>query len=127
MVVFSSAAANTPRWLWRLTLLAITLALAVGALLWRSLETALITDIQAWVDGLKPVLTGIRWLLIGLVASFWPALTNRLYRGGRVDAAGKVQLLALRGRVLIWLVLLELVLGQNLPGHFLQAIRGGVA
>ncbi len=129
MAVFSSATANknTPRWVWRLTLLASTLALAVGALLWRSLETFLIADIQAAVYELKPVLTGIRWGLIGLVAIFWPDLTNRLCCLGHLDAAGKVQLLALRGRVLVWLVLLELVLGQNLPRHFLRAMRGGGA
>ena len=127
MVVFGSATANAPRWFWRLTLLAVTLALVVGALLWRSLETFLIADIQAAVYELKPVLTGIRWGLIGVVAIVWTTLTNRLYHGGCLDEAGKVQLLALRGRVLVWLVMLELVLGQNLTGQFFQAIREGVA
>ena len=110
-----------------MALLAFTLSLVVGALLWRSLETTEITVIQAQVEGLKPAFTGIRWLLIGLVAGFWPAITHKLYRSGRIDEPGKAHLLAMRWRVLAWLILLELILGQNLPGNFIQAIQGGRA
>jgi hypothetical protein len=123
MAVFSNTAGNKPRWFWRLALLAFTLSLVVGALLWRSLETTEITVIQARVEGLKPVFTGIRWLLVGLVAGYWPAITHKLYRSGRIDEPGKARLLAMRWRILVWLVLLELILGQNLPGHLLQAIQ----
>jgi len=124
MAEFSNLTENRPRWFWRLTLLAVTLALAVGAFLWRTLETVAITDVQYLVEELRLVFTAIRWVLIGLVASFWPAITNALTRHGRIDASGKAQLLALRWRVLAWLVVLELMLGQNLPGHFLRAIHG---
>ena len=122
--MFPSRTANRPRWFWRLTLLALTLALAVGAVLWRTLETAAITDIQARIEALKTAFTVIRWSLIGLVVVFWREITDKLYRLGRIDASRKNQLLALRWRVLSWLVLFELVLGQNLLGRFLQAIRG---
>jgi len=127
MVVFSSATTNRPRWFWRFTLLAITLTLVAGAFLWRTLEIAAITEVQAKIEALNPVFTGIRWLLIGLVAGFWPALTDWFYRRGRIDTAEKNQLKALRWRVLAWLVVLELMVGQNLPGHFLQAIQGSGA
>ena len=125
MAVFSNRITNRRRWFWRLMLLTIAIALVVGVLLWRALETVSIIDIQARVEELKPASTGIRWLLIGLAACFWPAITNGLYRRGQIDTTGRNRLLALRWRVLAWLVLLELMLGQNLLGHFFQAIQGG--
>ena len=127
MAVFSNPTTNRPRWFWRLTLLAGILALVVGALLWRILETTEIKTIQTQVEELKPLFTGIRWLLIALVVGFWPAITNVLICHRRIDVVGKTHLLALRWRVLAWLVLLELMLGQNLLGHFIQVIQEGRA
>jgi len=127
MAVFSNPTPNRHRWFWRLGLLASILALVMGALLWRTLDTTEIAAMQTRVEGLKPVFTGTRWLLIALVTGLWPAITHKLQRSGRIDEAGKTQLLALRWRVLAWLVLLELVLGQNLLGHFLQALQAGRA
>lgn len=124
MAVFSNLTENRQRWFWRLSMLSIILALVVGAFLWRALEIASITDIQTRFEGLKPAFMGIRWLLIGLIVGFWPAIVNKLHQSGRVAVAEKHKLLALRWRVLVWLVLIELVLGQNLSGHFFQALRG---
>jgi len=58
------------------------------------------------------------------VALSWPALTRALYRWERVDEVGAAQLLSLRWRVVIWLAVIELMLGQNLPGRFLAALPG---
>ena len=124
MAEFSNLTENRSRWFWRFTLLAIILALVIVALLWRTLEIAAITDIQTRIEGLKPIFTGIRWVLIGLVAGFWSVITNGQYQLGPIDVSEKNQLQELRWRVLVWLVLLELVLGQNLISHFLQAHRG---
>jgi len=112
------------RWFVMLTLLAFGLALGIGAFLWHSMQTSSITTIQTRIDVLKPVLTAIRFLLIGLVALSWPAVIQGLHRWGRVDEAGAARLLSLRWRIVTWLIVIELMLGQNLLGRFMSALQG---
>lgn len=112
------------RWFVMLTLLAFGLALGIGAFLWHSVQTSSVAAIQIRIDVLKPVLTTIRFLLIGLVALSWPALTQGIHRWGRVDEAGAARLLSLRWRIVTWLVVIELMLGQNLLGRFMSALQG---
>ncbi|MCG8047511.1 MAG: hypothetical protein N0E48_18095 [Candidatus Thiodiazotropha endolucinida] len=82
---------------------------------------------QNQVDALKPLLTGIRLFLIALVAMSWPFLINRLHRWGRLDEAKATALYALRWRIVTWLVVIELVLGQNLLGQVLTVLQGSRA
>jgi len=49
---------------------------------------------------------------------------NLLYRIGRIDAEDRAQLLTLRWRVTAWMVVIELILGQNLLGQFFTAWQG---
>ena len=70
------------RWFVLLTLLAFVLALAAGGLLWQAVETSSVSALQTRVAALKPMFTGIRLLLITLVALAWPVMTQRLYRAG---------------------------------------------
>jgi len=104
-----------------MSLLAFILVLAVGAYLWQAVEASSISVVQSQIGQLKPFLTTLRLLLIGLIALFWPTLMNLLYRIGPIDAEGRVQLLTLRWRVITWMVVIELVLGQNLLGQFFAA------
>ncbi len=83
--------------------------------------------VQTQVGQLKPLLTKIRLLLIGLIALFWPTMMALLHRTGRIDKEGRVRLLTLRWRVITWMVVIELVLGQNLLGRFLVAWPGTAA
>ena len=55
-----------------MSLLAFILVLAVGAYLWQAIEASSLSVVQAQISQLKPVLTSLRLLLIGLVALFWP-------------------------------------------------------
>lgn len=112
------------RWFVMLTLLAFGLALGIGAFLWHSVQTSSVAAIQTRIDVLKPVLTTIRFLLIGMVALSWPVLTQGIHRWGRVDEAGAARLLSLRWRIVTWLVVIELMLGQNLLGRFMSALQG---
>jgi len=112
------------RWFVMLTLLAFGLALGIGTFLWHSVQTSSITTIQTRIDVLKPVLTIIRLLLIGTVALLWPAITRGLYRWGRVDEVGAARLLSLHWRIVTWLIVIELMLGQNLLGRFISALLG---
>lgn len=112
------------RWFVMLTLLAFGLALGIGAFLWHAMQTSSVIAIQTRIEVMKPIFTAIRLLLIALVAMLWPAVTRTLHRWGRVDEAGAARLLSLRWRIVTWLGVIELVLGQNLLSRFLTALQG---
>ncbi|MDT8405321.1 hypothetical protein [Sulfuriflexus sp.] len=112
------------RWFVLLTLLALGLALGIGAFLWHAMQTSSVVALQTRIELMKPIFTTIRLLLIALVALAWPAMTRGLHRWGRVDEAGAARLLSLRWRIVIWLGVIELVLGQNLLSRFLTALQG---
>ncbi len=106
-----------------MTLLAIILTMAIGGALWYSIEASSLATIQTQVAAIKPIFSGIRLFLISLVAILWPFITNGLYHWGKIDVAQQVTLNALRWRIVIWLVVIELVLGQNLIGQLLKILQ----
>jgi len=109
-----------------MSLLAFILVLAIGAYLWQAVEVSSLSMVQAQIGQLKPFLTTLRLLLIGLIALFWPTIMDMLHQLGRIDAEGRAQLLTLRWRVIAWMVVIELILGQNLLGQFLTAWQGAI-
>ena len=115
------------RWFFLLTLLAVGLALGAGAILWRSVETTSVVAVQTRIEALKPVLTGFRLTIIALVAIAWPWLVNGLHRWGRIDGTQAANLIAVRWRIVTWLVVIELVLGQNLLGQVFALLQGSRA
>ena len=115
------------RWFFLLTLLALGLALGAGVILWHSVETTSVVVVQTRIDAFKPLLTGIRLSLIGLVAIAWPWLVNALHRWGRIDGTQAANLIAVRWRIAIWFVVIELILGQNLLGQVLALLQGSRA
>lgn len=127
MVVFRSGLVLRRRWFLLLTLLAFPLALSTGGILWHSVETSSVSEIQTRVDAMKPVFTGIRLFLITLVAMVWPFFTSGLYRWGQIDEGQRDTLANLRWRIVTWLVVIELVLGQNLLGQVLAVLQGSRA
>ena len=124
MAAFRNGFAMRRRWFVLLTLLAFVLALGIGALLWYSVQTAPVVAVQTRIEAMKPVSTAIRLLVIGLVALSWPAIHRALHRWGRVDEAGAARLLSLRWRTVTWLLVIEVMLGQNILGRFLTALQG---
>ncbi len=112
------------RWFLLLSLLAFVLTLAAGGILWHSVETSSVSEIQTRVDALKQIFTGIRLSLIALVAVVWPFVTRNLHRWGRINEVQATTTLALRWRIVTWLVVIELVLGQNLLGQVLAVLQG---
>ena len=127
MAVFQNGRALHRRWFLLLTLLAFALALVAGGILCHSVETSSVVAMQTRIDALKPIFTGIRLFLITLVAVVWPFVTNNLHRWGRIDKAQVTTMLALRWRIITWLVVIELVLGQNLLGQVLAMLQGSRA
>ena len=112
------------RWFVLLTLLAFGLALGIGAFLWQAVQTSSVVAIQTRIEIMKPTFTLIRFLVIGLIALSWSAITRALHLSGCVDEAGVARLLSLRWRIVTWLVVIELMLGQNLLGRFLATLQG---
>jgi len=122
--VFRNGLTVRRRWFVLLTLLVFGLALGIGAFLWHAVQTSSVFAIQTRIDVMKPVFIAIRCLVIGVLALSWPAMTRGLYQMGRVDATEAARLLSLRWRIVIWLVVIELMLGQNLLGRFLAMLQG---
>ena len=117
------------RWYWfpGLSLLALGLVMTVGALLWQAVELTSLAAVSRTIDDFKPIAGVIRLTLIGLLALFWPWLVAFAARTRNADDRTKVRWLALRWRVIGWLLGLELFLGQNLLGRFLTAINRAAA
>ena len=127
MAVFRNGFAMRRRWFVLLTLLAFGLALGIGAFLWHAVQTSSVVAIQTRIELMQPILSAVRLLMIGFVAMSWPEATRTLHRCGRVDEAGAAQLLSLRWRIVAWLLVIELLLGQNLLSRFLVALQGASA
>ena len=111
-------------WFVGLSLLALALVLAVGALLWQVVELTSLVIVSERIADIKPVVGGVRLLLIGLLALFWLRLVDFAARARNVDERIRVHWLALRWRISGWLLVIELMLGQDLLGRFLGTILG---
>ena len=127
MAVFSKVPPIRRRWFFGLSILAVGLIFAVGALLWQVAELSSLSAVSEQVARLKPFAGVIRLLLIAVLAILWPWLVDLAARSGRVDAADVSGLHALRWRVIIWLLIIELMIGQDLFGRFFLATSGTVA
>ena len=112
------------RWFLGLSLLALALVMTVGALLWQAVELTSLAAVSRTIDDFKPIAGVVRLTLIGLLALFWPRLVTFAARTRNADGQTKAHWLALRWRVTGWLLVIELVLGQDLLGRFLAAIQG---
>ena len=126
MAVSSSAMAVNRRGLLGLSVLAVGLTAGVGVLVWQAVELSSMAQVAAGVDELKPAATAIRLALIGLVAALWPWLIGLANRAGRIGEQQRDDLLAQRWRLLGWLLVVELVLGQDLLARFFAATKGAV-
>ena len=127
MVVFPSVSMRSRRWTLVLTLLAAALTLVFGSLLWKSVTTASVVEIQGQVATMKPVLTILRLSVIAMLMLIWPMLIGVFHRWRRIDDARRAELLAVRWRIVAWLVVIEVVVGQNLLGHVISALQGTLA
>ena len=121
MVGSSRVVPGRRSWFLGLSLLALALVLAAGVVLWQAVELTSLAVVSERIEGIKPVASGIRLLLIGLLALFWPQLVRFAGRARNADERTRAHWLALRWRVTGWLLVIELVLGHNLLGRFLGA------
>ncbi|MDZ7753233.1 MAG: hypothetical protein U5S82_16655 [Gammaproteobacteria bacterium] len=112
------------RWFFTLSLVALAGVIAVGLLLWQAVGLGSLAVVSERVGQVKPYLGWLRLALITLLALAWPRLPA-LWWGSRDGAESqRSRWMALRWRVVGWLFVIELVLGQNLMGRFLGTIPG---
>ena len=109
-----------------LSVLAVVLTMGVGLLLWQATELSSVSKVSDQIDRFKPMASGIRLALISLLAILWPRLINLAHRVNRINQEKRDSLLALRWRVVGWLLVIELVLGQNLFGRMFAMTNGPI-
>ena len=102
------------RWFFTLSLLAGLAIIGVAMLLWQVVEIYSLTAVSASVTQASVYLGGFRLALIGLLAILWQ-------QAGIDDYATRARWMSLRWRVVGWLLVIELVIGQNLIGRFFSA------
>jgi len=127
MAVFSSGALLRRRWFLTLSLVAAFGVIAVGVLLWQAVGLSSLSTVSERVAAAKPFASAIRFALIGLLALTWPRLPALWAGANGEDDRAHARWMALRWWVIGWLLVIELVLGQNLIGRFLGAISGPIA
>ncbi len=103
-------------------MLTIVLALTIGTVLMHTIQISSVVAVQSSIDSYKPFVTGLRLVVIGLIAYAWPKLIQYAEQSGRISKERGTQLLAQRWRLVGWLLIIELVLGQNLVGRVLTAM-----
>ena len=124
MAAFSNGAPLRRRWFLTLSLVAVGGVIAVGLVLWQAVGLSSLSTVSERVAAAKPFASAIRLALIGLLALAWPRLPVFWAGANGNDDRTHVRWMALRWRVVGWLLVIELVLGQNLIVRFLGAISG---
>ncbi|MGE0755611.1 MAG: hypothetical protein AB7O38_01255 [Pirellulaceae bacterium] len=119
MAACSNGTGLRRRWFLTLSLVAAAAVIVVGIVLWQAVELSSLAAVSERVDRLRPFLCGLRLALIGALAVVWPWLSS--LRSRTDDEATRARWMALRWRVVGWLLVIELVIGQNLLGRFFSA------
>lgn len=122
MAAFSNGVQLRRRWFLTLSLVAVGGVIAVGLVLWQAVGLSSLSTVSERVAAAKPFASAIRFALIGALALAWPRLPALWAGTSGNDDPAHARWMALR-----WLIVIELVLGQNLIGRFLGAISGPVA
>ena len=122
MAAFSSGIPLRRPWFVVLSLFAALAVIAVGMVLWQAVALSSLTAASEWVDEAKPLLSSLRFAVIGLLAILWPQLSCLSQRFGTDPEATHTRWMALRWRVVGWLLVIELIIGQNLTGRLVSVV-----
>ena len=110
-----------------LSLAATLIALITGLVLWDSIQTHSIQSIRNHLDHWQPLLTAIRWTLIGGLGLGWPQLCRWWIRARNLCHLEAQQLQMRRWRIVGWLVVIELILGQGVLIKAITMMTGQTA
>lgn len=120
----SSRLSARHRWFLILTLVAVLVAIAVGTVLWQSVQLSSLGTASTRVDAVKPWATAARVSAIAVLAMVWPWFSPDGGLSAVDDATRRAQWITLRWRVIGWLLVIELLLGQGLFGRFVALLAG---
>ena len=115
------------RWFSRLTILAIVLALTISTVLMQALQISSVVAVQSVINSYTPYLAGLRLMVIALIACAWPKLIQYGQYSGRISKERGTELKSSRWRIVLWLLIIELLVGQNLVGRLLSVMGGAGA
>ena len=110
------------RWFLRLTILAMVLALTISTVLMQALQISTVVTVQAFINSFTPYLAGLRLMVIALIAFAWPKLIQYGQHSERISKERGTEIESLRWRVVVWLLIIELLVGQNLVGRLLSTM-----
>ncbi|PLW83346.1 hypothetical protein CWI75_08090 [Kineobactrum sediminis] len=121
MAAFSRPRRQKGSWLVGCSLLMVVAAVGLGWLLWQAVALSSLEAVGQRVTEAKPLLSALRLGLIALVATLWPWVSARVGKTwpGPLPATASNHL---RWRVVVWLLVIELVIGQNLPGRLIATL-----
>lgn len=119
MAACSNATELRGRWFLTLSLIAAAAVIVVGVVLWQAVELSSLAIVSERVDRLRQLLGGLRLALIAALAVVWPWLSLLTLRAD--DEATRARWMTLRWRVVGWLLVIELIIGQDLLGRFFGA------
>lgn len=106
------------------TALALVFTLIIGSLLMYRLHTDSVHTLQQSLNNWRVPLTLVRWAAIVAVALSWHPVLDGLATRGILHPDHADRLRGQYARTLIWLVVLELVLGQGVFKHILSWVSG---
>lgn len=122
-------AAYSSRWrrrgLLAFSLLALLLGATVGLGLWHVVGVDSLARVGTAVARLSVLASAVRGVLIGALALAWPRLLTWLQERDSITASDRAILLAARWRIVGWLLIIELLLGQQLLSHVVRIGTGG--
>ena len=125
MAAFSRPRRQQGSWLIGCSLLMVVAAVGLGWLLWQAVAINSLAVVGQRVTEAKPLLGALRLGLIALVAILWPWISQKLCKKWH-SPLSTAESNHLRWRDVGWLLVIELVIGQNLPGRCI-AIIGAVS
>jgi len=123
MVGSSNGIAGQRRWFILLSMVATIATMIVGMLLWQAVELDSFARVSDQVDRVRWVMTGFRFALVGALAIFWPRLWFLCSSRGAGKSMTWAQWIALRWRVIGWLLFIEVVIGQNPFGSVINVVH----
>lgn len=118
MVASSKSQPVRRRWFRTLSLLAIVGVVAVGGIVWHAIELSSLSQVSRHIAAAQQVAAAFRFAVIGMLSLTWPWLWVFLARADDSDGRLQTRWMRLRWRVIGWLLVIELLLGQDLMGRF---------
>ena len=115
-VVYVRVQRGTRRWARRLTGLAILSSLVLGIVLWQSLALSALDSTANQISELKDRTSVVRLFVIAALFLAWPFIVRL---GTRLFGPRASHLQSARTRICGWLLVIELLIGQNLLGRAL--------